>query len=137
MTSNKGHWLLAGVMLCFGLLITGVGARLIPVDPESVHAPYWVIVLCGVVFLAGGIGALVGERSPLSRFLAATIAVSLGVAFAWVAFYGDGQHMSGGFWFLPHSANVTIGRVVFGLGSLRGIAIGAAALFGKVTKRGS
>lgn len=129
--SRAARWLLSLLMLAAGVAITGVGIGLIPVEPEKVHAPYWVIALCGIMFLAGGTAVLLGEKNPLNRFLAATIALSLAISFAWVAFYGDGQHMSGGAWFLPKSANVALGRVVFGLGSLLGFVIGGLALFSK------
>jgi hypothetical protein len=32
-----------------------IGVRVIPVDPGSVHAPYWVIVVCGASFAGAGL----------------------------------------------------------------------------------
>ena len=51
----------AGALL-FGLAFIGAGVailllglRVIPSDPDSVHAPWWVIQVCGVCFAAGGL----------------------------------------------------------------------------------
>lgn len=124
-------------MLCMGAAITGVGARVIHVDPDTVHAPYWVILLCGLVFMSGGLAAVIGDKHPLNRILAATISLGLAASFAWVTFYGDSAHMSGGVWFLPKSVNDILGRILFGLGAAMGFVIGGLALFGhrgKATK---
>lgn len=44
-----------GVFVAVGTLIALVGARVIPVDPRGVHAPWWVLTVIGVVFaLCGG-----------------------------------------------------------------------------------
>jgi hypothetical protein len=48
--------------LCFGLVFVGAGVamvllglRVIPSAPGSVHAPWWVIQVCGVCFAGGGL----------------------------------------------------------------------------------
>ncbi len=129
-SSKTSQWLLGAVMLCAGAAMAGVGAKVIPVDPSTVHAPYWVIVLCGLVFIAGGMAAVIGEKHPLNSVLAAIIALGLATSFAWVTVYGDSAHMSGGVWFLPKSVNDILGRILFGLGSIMGFVIGGLALFG-------
>ncbi|MBT8401906.1 MAG: hypothetical protein KJO98_15635 [Rhodothermia bacterium] len=130
-SSKASQWILGAVMLCAGAAITGVGAQVIPVDPATVHAPYWVIVLCGLVFMAGGMAAVIGEKHPLNGVLAAIIALGLAASFAWVTLFGDSEHMSGGVWFLPQSVNDILGRILFGLGSIMGFVIGGLALFGR------
>jgi hypothetical protein len=37
-----------------GLAILLIGLKVIPVDPSSVHAPYWLVTLSGFIFLAPG-----------------------------------------------------------------------------------
>lgn len=48
--------------LLFGLLFVGagttmvlVGQRVITVDPSGVHAPWWVLTVCGLIFAGGGL----------------------------------------------------------------------------------
>jgi hypothetical protein len=39
----------------FGIYAILIGAKIAPIDPASVHAPYWVLTACGVAFAAGGL----------------------------------------------------------------------------------
>ena len=43
--------LFAAPFLLMGALIVGIGCNWIPHDPASVHAPRWVLVTCGMVFI--------------------------------------------------------------------------------------
>lgn len=129
-SSKASQWFLGAVMLCAGAAMAGVGAKVIPVDPATVHAPYWVIAVCGLVFISGGMAAIIGEKHPLNSVLAAIIALGLATSFGWVAFFGDSAQMSGGVWFLPKSVNDILGRILFVLGSVMGFVIGGLALFG-------
>ncbi len=135
-TSKNNERILATVMFVAGAVILAVAAGLITLDPQSVHAPRWVIGLIGLVFLSGGIAVVAPAGNGIVRRLAAaTIVIGMGAASAWVALFGSGDHMSGGLWFLPHYINVGIGRVMFGLGALMCFAIAAWALFGKHDER--
>jgi hypothetical protein len=49
-----GAWLFGLVFVGAGVAIFLLGLRVIPSDPGSVHAPWWVIQVCGVCFAAGG-----------------------------------------------------------------------------------
>jgi len=44
-----------GIFVAVGTAILLVGARVIPVDPNSVHAPWWVLTVMGVVFALAGL----------------------------------------------------------------------------------
>jgi hypothetical protein len=39
----------------FGVFFTLVGMKRVPVNPSSVHAPYWVLMAAGLVFALGGL----------------------------------------------------------------------------------
>ncbi len=130
MTSLPGKLLATG-LIGAGLAIVAVASGLIEPDPGSVHAPSWVLGLCGVVFIGGGAAVLFPSSSRWRSIAAGSLVVSMGIIAGWVALFGPGEHMSGGFWFVPHDTNVWIGRIVFGLGSLMCFAIAAWALFGK------
>ena len=114
-----------------GLVIVAVALGVLEPDPGSVHAPLWILALGGVVFVGGGVAVLVSPSSRLRSIAAGSLVVSMGIIAGWVALFGAGEHMSGGFWFVPHDTNVWIGRIVFGLASLMCFAIAAWALFGK------
>ncbi len=53
--STVGAFLFGGVFLAAGTAIILVGTKILPVDPATVHAPYWVLTAAGVVFFFGGI----------------------------------------------------------------------------------
>jgi hypothetical protein len=52
--SVLGAFLFGSVFVASGVSIALVGLRVIPVDPSSVNAPYWVILVCGACFAGGG-----------------------------------------------------------------------------------
>jgi hypothetical protein len=43
------------VFVASGTFIVLVGSRVIPVDPKSVHAPWWVLSVAGLIFVLGGV----------------------------------------------------------------------------------
>src|SRR5262245_55376527 len=49
---------LAVLPLFMGGFITGIGLQWIPHDPAKIHAPYWVIVVGGLVFVSAGLAML-------------------------------------------------------------------------------
>jgi len=38
-----------------GIFVTLLGLKIAPANPASVHAPYWVLTACGLVFACGGL----------------------------------------------------------------------------------
>jgi hypothetical protein len=50
-----GAMIFGFVFVATGTCIVLMGMRIIRVDPGSVHAPYWVLTMCGVVFACGGL----------------------------------------------------------------------------------
>jgi hypothetical protein len=53
--SVLGAFLFGGAFVAAGVAIVLVGMHVIQVDPGSVHAPYWVLVVCGGCFAGGGL----------------------------------------------------------------------------------
>lgn len=53
--SGWGAVAFGGVFVAMGTVITLIGARVIPVDPQSVKAPWWVLTVAGLVFGLGGV----------------------------------------------------------------------------------
>lgn len=44
-----------GVFVAAGAFIMGIGTHIIPVDPDSVNAPYWTLTAVGACFAAAGL----------------------------------------------------------------------------------
>ena len=53
-----GGFALGGVFTATGVAIALVGAKVIPVDPRTVHAPYWVLTAVGACFGGAGLWLL-------------------------------------------------------------------------------
>lgn len=53
--STAGIFLFGSLFVAAGVLIALVGCKVIPVKEQSVHAPYWVITICGALFGLGGL----------------------------------------------------------------------------------
>ena len=54
-SSTRGVFIFGGIFVLIGFLIVLVGTKIIPVDPKTVHAPYAVLTLCGLVFMIPGL----------------------------------------------------------------------------------
>jgi hypothetical protein len=50
-----GMFLFGIPFLGAGVVVTLIGLKVIPVNPSSVHAPYWVLTVFGAVFALGGL----------------------------------------------------------------------------------
>ena len=76
--SVLGAFLFGALFVAAGVAIVLVGVHVIPVDPPSVHAPSWVITICGACFAGGGLmvwgmaatqrKAELHRRSAMSRY---------------------------------------------------------------------
>ena len=117
-----------------------LGGGLIPVDPSSVHAPGWVIVLCGVVFALDGVMEGMQGRGgdSLTEPFALVLMICFATVFSWVAFGPGERQFTGGE--SADGASVggpvgsTAGRIAFGFGALLMWAI-VAAIASKLIKR--
>jgi len=85
--------LLALPFLVPGLYLIGIGLHWFPVDPASVHAPGWVIAICGLIFFSAGwcIFDLAWKltRNPV-KWMMVTLLLGMTVVSGWVAF-GPGE----------------------------------------------
>lgn len=84
---------LAALALLMGGFITAIGLEWVPYDPAKIHAPQWVIVVCGLVFVCGGLAVLSATWSRDARpqpLLGVAILIGLTLVCNWVAF-GEGE----------------------------------------------
>jgi len=101
-----------------GLLVVLGAADVIHADPESFHAPRWVVGLCGMLFVLAG--AIIGfSNYPRIRlFLTALLLLAFASVAAWVSLMTDPEGWSGGAGFFSTSANGMIAKALAGLGAL-------------------
>lgn len=127
MTSNKltskQQILFGWFAFLTGLPFIGMAFGIVQADESTVHAPLWVIGLCGLVFSLAGIMVLIGEKSPINNLLGGILVLSFALIGGWVALFGDSAQFSGGTPILSDSQNVIVSRILFGSGSLMCFAI--------------
>jgi hypothetical protein len=69
-----GAFAFGSVFVAVGIFVVLVGSRVIPVDPKSVHAPWWILTAVGVVFALAGLavwGMAAGQQQSERRRRAA------------------------------------------------------------------
>ncbi|MEE8349094.1 MAG: hypothetical protein V3R94_05970, partial [Acidobacteriota bacterium] len=107
--------LLSGLlMIVAGGVIELTVIGVIPIDPNLVHAPGWVIALCGLLIMSGGLALLASPSSSIATWTGGMVVISMTLISAWVAVYGSSEQFSGDFPFISRDTNVLISRVVFG-----------------------
>lgn len=101
-----------------GVFFVLMGAGIIPIELQENEAPAWIITVCGVIFCVAAALTLRGQGAKFNQLLSAVLIALMGTIGAWVALFGDSGQMSGGINLLSDAGNITLGRVVFGLGAL-------------------
>ena len=125
---KSGNLITACLCLFIGAAILLAAADIINIPEQDIHAPRWVLGLCGLVFLLGGFMILAGAKSRFNSLGAAILCGSFGLVGAWVALFSPDDSIVGGVPFLSQATNSGIGRWVFGIGSLISFAIAWIAM---------
>ncbi|WP_412068847.1 hypothetical protein [Rubrivirga sp. IMCC43871] len=123
MAPSRPDRLFGGLFLAAGAALVGIGAGVVPVDPGTVHAPGWVLALCGAVFGMGGVAVLAHRWPAVQSAAVGVIWLAFGVIGGWVALFGSAEQFSGGTGLLPRSLDVWLARGVFGLGAVLCLAV--------------
>ena len=90
-----------------GILL--VGFQVIPVDPASVHAPFWVIGVCGLALIGCGCALLFESHRAVTNLAGLIVVASLMTVAFWVAFNAPPEEIQGGIPFLSAESN---GRII-------------------------
>lgn len=101
-----------------GVAVILMGSGVIPLDPESQHAPRWVLLFCGIPFLSVGLLVISQHFNAFSwyrDFAGLIIFTSFAVIMDWIAFGpGDREFDSN----ISGAAANIAGRIAFGLGGV-------------------
>ncbi len=68
-TAGHGYFsmVMAIIVMGAGLPIILIGSRVIPVDPDSVHAPYWILQVVGGIFASAGLMLLIASIRAIAK----------------------------------------------------------------------
>ena len=116
---NKGsNRTLAWVCIALGLIPLFISFEFIKVSEAAVHAPMWVIALCGIVFVLCGCMILLAQHTRLNNLFACIVLLSFAAIGIWVLLFSPSEGFAGGIFFLSNEANIKIARWVFGCGAV-------------------
>jgi hypothetical protein len=122
--------------IAMGAFLVLVGLGVVPVNPGSVHGPFWIVSAAGIAFMLAGISVAVGAIHGVSETgdlpkdtgwwmrlfyyaIGVIIAASLASIGSWVAFGPGPRTFSGtGLFLLSPEASAMVGRIVFGFGAV-------------------
>jgi hypothetical protein len=118
-------WLSAFPMVMGGL-IAGIGLQWIPYDPAKIHAPNWVLVVAGLMFISAGFVMLCttwNRYARLQTLFGLVIRVGLTLICHWVAFGAGERHFTSNTTFNgvkvdSRAVDEGNGRLVFGIGAI-------------------
>lgn len=110
-----------------GLIMILIGVGVIPADPDSLHAPRWLLVVTGVPFLSVGFFLLSKTVKALSWFedyVALFIFTSFSIIADWIAFGAGERKFETN---TPLLEGDIVGRIVFGVS---GVFLSVATVIG-------
>jgi len=141
-TYSRGPGYLTGfLMMLMGFFVLAIPFGLIPTDPSSIHAPGWVLVVFGGVFVIAGLWVIFAravrqdttEASWINFLFTLIVLIALTAICLWIGF-GPGQRF-----FVANDSltgmrtslttDPTLGRIFFGgFGILLALATAAFAI---------
>lgn len=114
------------VAILAGLFPIAAATGLIQVDPDSMHAPRWVIGSAGGLFVLAGVVILAHRHRFLPSLILPVILTLLATVFGWVGLGPGKRDFEGGLPFVGFEFNNWLGRGLFGF---FGILMGLVALY--------
>ncbi len=121
--SNRPHPVWAWFCIALGAYPLLIAFGVVSVQDSLVHAPMWVIGLCGVVFVCAGCAMLFATQARLHNLFGGLICLAFAAVGFWVAVFSPHEGFSGGIPFLSYDNNVTLARWLFGFGSVLTLAM--------------
>ena len=104
------------VIACGGYALLAASS-VIPVQTEN-DTPLWVVGLVGVILVIAGIMIFLRNYSRALDLFAAIMLAAFTLISGWITFHASSEGFSGGVPFLPNDMNVSLARVMFGIGTL-------------------
>jgi len=120
------RWLIATVLTVLAGFVLATGLGKIPLPPEKLHAPLWIVAACGVSFGALGLTVALEGAERFRRVRSAlglVYLLSFATVFNWIAFGPGERHFSrhttfgigGDAMTMSTGKSELTGRVVFGI----------------------
>ncbi|MCF7821467.1 MAG: hypothetical protein K9M17_03375 [Mariprofundaceae bacterium] len=111
-------YLIPGFIIVMGMSVVLAALDVIPADPDSFHAPRWVVATFGMMFVLAGVMLLFSDYPRIRHSLATLMVLCFAVGTAWVSLYSIPEEWSGGIGFLSPHTNGMIAKTFAGLGAL-------------------
>jgi hypothetical protein len=127
---TPSHRVVAALCMVLGAFPIGMAIGLIPTEPESMHAPRYIVALAGLLFWVAAGAILFGTSSPRINHLFGGILLALfAMIGGWVATFGA-DNFFGGIPFASQATKGLMARAIFGSGAISCAALSVYA-FGR------
>lgn len=93
-----------------GLFVTLVAAGVIPSSDKAFHAPRWVVGLCGMLFMVGGLAVLAAQHRRLRQILVIVLLGTFFVVALWASLFTRPESWGGGLPFLSRRVNAVMAK---------------------------
>ena len=131
---RPAKWL-GALAAAIGIFLMLLGLGIVPAGKANPNDPLWVGFVVGFVFLLAGLAVMLqdyagaNERGEIpagapgwvraaQSLIVFLIFISFALIASYVALAGDARNFSGGIPFVGDATNVSIARIVFGIGAL-------------------
>ncbi len=104
--------------ILLGCYPIALGLGLMPAEEADLSAPLWVVAGAGLAFVIAGLMIIFARHARANNFLAGVFLLVFGLIGLWVSLFSSSDGFSGGAFFLSRESNITLGRWLFGFGSL-------------------
>ena len=101
-----------------GLYLLLEGFQIISFGKPSSNTPYWIISLCGAIFIIASLMIMFKNNNHWNDLGAFVICLVMGIIAGWVSIFADDTGMGGSGMWLNEVTGLPINRIVFGMGSI-------------------
>ncbi len=113
--TERNQIVLGGVVcIALGASVCMIALNILPYEESKIHAPDWVILVSGAVFIFGGLAMIFQANQLVVSILGNLMVLSFACITAWIALRGPAEQFSGGIPLLSNQLDVKIARVMFG-----------------------
>ena len=125
--TGKQHISSAAICALIGLYLLLEGFQITSFGKPSGNTPYWVITLCGFIFITASLMIIFKSNNHWNDLGAFVICLVMGIISGWISIFADDTGMSGSMW-INEVTGLPINRIVFGLGAVICFLIAAYAI---------
>ena len=126
--TGKQHIVAATICALIGLYLLLEGFQITSFGKPSGNTPYWVITLCGFIFITASLMIIFKSNNDWNDLGAFVICLVMGIISGWISIFADDTGMGGIGMLFDEITGLPINRIFFGIGAITCFLIAAYAI---------